>query len=147
MDLSGLLFRLVDVLLSNFLEGVNALVADGVSPNGLIDVGLAGGGTNGLVVGINPGDLHIVALERLVLALQVNLGIGGVRQNDLGDPVVQLLVGVLDIQVLVNSLLSLGKAQDEAVGIQVQDVVLSKLGMDLGVQSAVQILDEVVGVG
>ena len=50
-----------------------------------------------------------------------------------GDPVAQLLVGVLNVQVLGLGLAGQLEAQNVAVGIQVQVVVLTQLGVLIGV--------------
>ena len=96
----------------------------------------------GIIVPLN---ILADAVGILVGVLQLHLGTGAVGQVNAGDPVAQLLVGVLNVQVLGLGLAGQLEAQNVAVGIQVQVVVLTQLGVLIGV--AVQIVDDVVCTG
>ena len=86
-----------------------------------------------------------LAIGALQTLLQVDLGVGGIGQNNAGNPILQLLIGILDIQVLSDLVLGQLEAQDIAVGIAIQDVLLVQVGM-LTLGQIVQIIDVVLRV-
>ncbi|MBD8927026.1 MAG: hypothetical protein EGQ85_00105 [Faecalibacterium prausnitzii] len=132
-------------------EGVQAGIIDGVGEDMLVDVGadlldLVAGTVVGTVV-LHPLDVVVTVIRLDVVVLQLHLGGGAVLQDHLSDPVAQLLVGVLHVQVLVGGLVSQSITQNVCLGSQVQSVVLVQNGVNI--LSLVQIIDVVVlaGVG